>query len=254
MMGKKELNLLVVYSIRGENMKKLLLLYRTEIVKYTLLITLFLLLPSIKGYCAFPQTGILDDFNRTNEGPPPSASWTDVFNGLKVVSNVCVGNSSLDYNVDNWNTQPGNDQEAYLTITNAGATGAKLYLQIRSSGTDSDGYSLEFLKLAGTDTLMLNDYATGTIISGSSIIDQEISAGDSFGISAIGSTVTAYYKASGGSWTAITSGTDTTYTSGKISLAIKFNTITIDDFGGGTVVAATGSLLNNCVINNAVIQ
>ena len=43
---------------------------------------------------AFPTTGILDDFNRGNEGPPPSANWTTLVQGHKVVSNACTSNST----------------------------------------------------------------------------------------------------------------------------------------------------------------
>jgi hypothetical protein len=70
----------------------------------------------------FPTTPILDDFNRANEGPPPSANWSAYHaswgfgDGLEVVSNQCKGNS---YNLcgDWWSVETfGSDCEVYVTI------------------------------------------------------------------------------------------------------------------------------------------
>ena len=44
---------------------------------------------------AFPNTPVLDNFNRANEGPPPSANWVGwimAASNLIVYTNVCACN------------------------------------------------------------------------------------------------------------------------------------------------------------------
>ncbi|KKL92143.1 hypothetical protein LCGC14_1887670 [marine sediment metagenome] len=67
---------------------------------------------------AFPTTGLLDDFNRGNEGPPPSADWTTLVEGHKVVSNECQSNNtSASQNVSMWDTNTfGPDCEVFISI------------------------------------------------------------------------------------------------------------------------------------------
>ena len=67
-----------------------------------------------------------------------------------------------------------------------------------------------------------------------------MSAGDSIGMSMVGSTITVYYKASGGSWTSLGTRTDSTYTAaGRLQLGQWLSSSgvasTIDNFGGGAI-------------------
>ena len=69
---------------------------------------------------AFPTTGLLDDFNRADEGPPPSASWSISYGGphgeLKVSSNQCVVS---DLTAGYFETNKG---EGLTVTTGAGAS------------------------------------------------------------------------------------------------------------------------------------
>src|SRR5688572_22948208 len=103
------------------------------------------------GACSFPCTSLLDDFNRTNEGPPPSANWTTGVDGstggFAVSSNTAVaqdGSFSSAY----WNaTTFGPDTEVYVTMVNtfgASCCGYRLYLRLASAGTSGvDGYIVQ---------------------------------------------------------------------------------------------------------------
>ena len=196
---------------------------------------------------AFPTTGILDDFNRTNEGPPPSADWVTVDNGHKVVSSQLVPNSDA-YSESYWNQSFGADMEAYVTIVTKESVGNSIVLQVRTQPADSyKSYYLLVNSLAGTDTILIR-YWNGSSGSTLATYNQEISAGDSVGISAIGSTITAWYKASGGSWTELGHVTNTSESrAGYIDIANDSVTPVFDNFGGGTANAAfpTTGILDN---------
>jgi hypothetical protein len=196
---------------------------------------------------AFPTSGVLDNFNRAAEGPPPSSSWTDVWldaaGGLRVAGNACVMNAPGDVSDSSyWNVADfGPDCEVHakfpLKDTNPGGREFVLALRLANIGTGTtDGYGLD-IDLGGDGVHYILRYNQSPSAVGGSI-SQAWSAGDSFGFEAIGSTLKAYYKAAAGSWTEIASRTDGTYTAaGKIGLAIAGQNAdgTADDFGGGTV-------------------
>lgn len=88
---------------------------------------------------AFPTTPILDNFNRGDEGPPPSANWTTVTwsdGGLKVLSNAAVPEATTtgDY-IIYWNASTfGPNLEARFTIVDyvitANVSYAEFYLLV----------------------------------------------------------------------------------------------------------------------------
>lgn len=149
---------------------------------------------------AFPTTGILDNFNRANTGPPPSANWTQGFGGLagqfKVVSNQLVVNSIASGSAgDYWNPSTFKDSEEYLTVVTKPADGNYVLLLIRvvdPSVAAWSGYFLNAVAAVGTDTIQLYRETNGSATQ-IAVYNQEFSNGDSIGISAIGSTITAYY-------------------------------------------------------------
>ncbi len=199
----------------------------------------------------FPSTPILDDFNRTNEGPPPSASWHTLsgYGGLKVESNKCV-NSDAD-SESTWGTSLGPDCEAYYTLASMSGTGANatwsIALFLRAQSIDVWDNDFYWITIAGDIGSTCNWYLerrsytlpTDTLASGSFTF----SIGDSIGISAVGSTITAYHKPSAGSWTTLGSGTGDVLTAGYAGAALSpdlSNTtqIGMDGFGGGTLAGA----------------
>jgi hypothetical protein len=204
---------------------------------------------------AFPTTSVLDDFNRADGLlVDTGTNWSnDTFNygagstALTIVSNVAAP-TNASYGEAYWDVGTfGPDSEAYGTITTLPHEGGDMGLAICVQSPDTtgaDGYRLIYKRLAGTDTVEIrrvdNGNNPGTLIG--SITSQEIAAGDSLGLEKIGSTVAAYYKAAAGSWTLLTSGTDSTYGTGFIGL-YSFSTGTNgrwDNFGGGTVVGGGG--------------
>lgn len=198
---------------------------------------------------AFPTTSVLDNFNRTNEGPPPSASWSGpVFSGhgqLKVSSNTCIPDGAGNKN-DYWNVATfGPDSEAFVTITSKGATAwVDVFVRLASPGTTGvDGYSVEMDSGAATVTHYRID--NGVLTALGSAISQAFSNGDALGLKIVGSTLQAYRQPSGGSWATLgTTRSDSTYTAaGNIGLHAANTSVVMDDFGGGTALPVGTGLL-----------
>ena len=188
---------------------------------------------------------MLDNFNRANEGPPPSANWsTDIENvgalGLKVVSNACTDNAG-SFSDGWWNaSQFGPDSEVYATLATVAYT--RLNMRIQSPGTSGcDGYYLDYNPGSSFVKLFRIDNAVETQLGATEVFT--VSNGESLGAEAIGSTLTAYRKS--GSWASLFFRTDSTYGgSGYLGLTGQ-NSVVYDDFGGGTVVAAVTTLASD---------
>ncbi len=197
---------------------------------------------------AFPTTGILDNFNRNNEGPPPSASWSAMYSGLtggwEVVSNQCtvdslgVAGACANY----WNQATYADSEVYTTIVTKPADTTYFILFARAvdvTGTTPDGYVLRLATVAGAGndvvTFRRSDNAVQTQLGDA--ITQEVAAGNSFGLEIISDDLTAYLNT--GSWASIGTRTDATYSAaGYLCITTTSTATVLDNFGGGTVVAA----------------
>lgn len=193
----------------------------------------------------FPLTPILDNFNRTNEGPPMTG-WTDIYNGLKVVSNQAKGNIA-DFNVSNY-TVGGTylDAEAYITVVTVGGASQDLYLGVRMQTPISNeyGYFIYLKKSDNTLKLLRGQSGPDAILSS---VSQTVSNGDSIGISVVGSAIKGYYKAAAGSWTLVTSTTDTTYPlAGGIEISENGTTYVLDNLGGGSI--------NPVVCGNSLVE
>lgn len=203
---------------------------------------------------AFPTTGILDNFNRTND-PHPVTGWTDYYNGWDLVSNAFKGSAAADWSVSYWNAGTFQNCEGYFTITTKDTTnGSNVWLEFRvaQAGTNEYGYYIVAVtNSSGNDSLTLGYQDAGGTHS---LLDvfQEVSNGDSIGFSANDSTLQLWYKASGGSWTQLgTDVTDTTYTAaGYLELSCYGTAWVIDDFGGGTIVSGGGGTAGRYIGSN----
>jgi hypothetical protein len=194
------------------------------------------LLPADAAVVAFPTTPILDDFNRADEGPPPSANWTGPMtaggpNGLQVVSNQCQ--RGAPYGGAWWNASTfGPDSEVYLTAR--GSSDFYVYLRMTGAlGTSAQtGYRANWF---GDEVRIRRvDSGSGTVIGGPYAVTGPVT-GNKFGLEAVGSTITAYVD-TGSGWTAVGSVVDATYsTAGVIGVETDG---TFDDFGGGTAEGA----------------
>ncbi len=188
---------------------------------------------------SFPQNGILDNFNRANEGPPPSASWTSQFipvggggDAIKVVSNVAEG-VGAGYNSQVWGTTPANNQESYITGFTAGYWGVLGRLSNINTASVT-GYEAR-ARDAGTNVFLYRWDDSGTRPTLTSVA-QSWSSGDSLGLSIVGSAITVYFKAGAGAWSAIIGPfTDATYASGGIGMLVE-SASDLDNFGGGSIV------------------
>jgi hypothetical protein len=175
---------------------------------------------------------ILDNFNRANEGPPPSANWTNDGNGLKVLSNECAPNADA-FNAGYWNAATfGPDCEGFVTITTLPTGNGYVLVEVKYNPATFVGCAVDYT--AG-GLLIVYAFDSSTLYSAA----QTMNAGDAIGIRCVGTTVSAYRKPAAGSWTLIGSWTDSSpgmaAATGRIELAINKNVARCDDFGGGTI-------------------
>lgn len=193
-------------------------------------------------------TPVLDDFNRADEGPPPSASWTNWIDtahdgtGLKVTSNVCnMATAAAGYrDAGYWNVDSFADVEVFATASAlpANTEDQQLAWRLTTVGVGTtNGYELVFQHDGGGNPIWLvrridNDVETTL---GATLTDAFV-AGDQIAVSMIGSLITVRLNG-----TAIATRSDSTYSAaGRIGAAISFSPGTgrLDNFGGGTVAAA----------------
>jgi hypothetical protein len=197
----------------------------------------------------FPTTSVLDDFNRANEGPPPSANWaTDQYGlglaGFQVTSNQldASNNNATAY----WSASTfGPDCECYVTLTTWTFASNDVDLVARLQGgvgtSAVDGYTVKSTSVSGasndTIKIMRLDNASNTQLGAT--ITLELANGDGLGMECDGTSISAYYKPSGGSWIRADSRTDATHAgAGNLGIFTGNTGAVFDDFGGGTIVVA----------------
>ena len=207
---------------------------------------------------AFPTTSVLDNFTGTDgtDLPVYSTNWartdTNMGGNLEIQGNAATAIAAAAES-DYWTVSNfGPDSEAFITFTTLPPSvtfnGISLRL-VQEGGTGTvDGYQVVLRPSAGAANDVVRyfriDNAVFTTLGAD--ITQEFATGDALGLEMIGTTLKAYYKASGGSWGTIgTSRTDATYASaGKIGIYCDNTTVRMDSFGGGTVAAGWALLLN----------
>lgn len=194
---------------------------------------------------AFPTTSLLDDFNRANIQLNGDGNWTSPMitgdSALSVESNVVSGAGSFASAY--WSVAAfGANQEAYVTVSTKPGTGEAVEVWGRITGGGGSSVSAYFVDVsiaAGADQWRIWKSVSGTQSAlGASAVSQEINAGDSIGIEISGSTITAYYK-TGGTWSSVTSVSDSDVTgTGNIGMVLQGTTARLDDFSGGTLAAS----------------
>lgn len=179
---------------------------------------------------AFPSTPVLDTFNRSDEGPPPSANWTDGAEGMQVLSNQIAVIADATANASFWTAAAfGPDVEGYIT-SNANPV-TVLFVDV---GVNGYAVSLDF---SGNEATVLRfDAAVPTTLL---TVAVTLGAGDAIGLRRLGSIVELWHKPAAGSWTCLGGAYDITYPSltGNIGLLATDAAWRGDDFGGGDVVA-----------------
>ena len=193
---------------------------------------------------AFPTTAVLDNFNRA-DGSPPSGWSQPLYTGD---GNITINTNQLALSTgtaaNGWldGATYGPDCEVYCTIPTLPSDGnpTDLFARVADPGTATpDGYQLRQWQDASQDYFEVRRIDNGVGTTLGATINQTFAAGDSFGMSIVGSTIEVWYKPSAGAWTSLGTRTDGTYGSaGYLGIQIWFGTVRVDDFGGGTIAAA----------------
>ena len=187
---------------------------------------------------AFGDTGVLDDFNRSDEGPPPSSEWSTLIGSAfwEVISNQIEGATGTwapdYYNVAIY----AYPMEAFVTLGNAPSAYSSLEWGILNVGASWDGYSLQWMPSDGELYVERQDDASGTQLGAT--IYQACSAGYKMGIWHEADGTIHIYLDSGSGWSENTTRSDSTYTDpGYLGLATYAISAAqqFDDFGGGEV-------------------
>lgn len=198
-------------------------------------------LPPLWG-AAFPTTQLIDQFNRANENPLAgnwTCPWAPGDNNLQLTTNAVKGPG---YFADGfWNPSTfGPPSEAFLTwstVDSGIAQGAYLGARQQNPGAANvSGYYIypNGLFAAANNEWQFRRTDAGADTTLGATFTQALSSGDGIGIEIIGSTIAALHR--GGSWTQLTTRSDSTYSgAGSLGMGLTGATNVFDDFGGGTV-------------------
>lgn len=186
-------------------------------------------------------TPILDTFTAANS-TTLSANWTanvfaNAFSSWQIVSNQAEPATS-GFSSNWWNaTSFGAQQEAFVTVAAIGTATGVFSLFVRlTPGASGQAYWLSF----DSAHVYIEKTLTGTTTTVLDTIAHTLVNGEIIGISASGTTITAWSNTSG-TWNNIGSVTDSSITGGGF-IGIEDNnntTIFLTNFGGGTYPVAT---------------
>jgi acid phosphatase type 7 len=187
---------------------------------------------------SFPTTGVLDSFARGAGGL--GSSWQSP--GLVDPGTVSIASSGLTIgsaagaSSATWSAASfAADQEAYLTIPTLPAAGDFIQVAGRLNTLSTSGISCYFLRVTpSTSTWDLRKKINGANSTSIRTFTAPLNAGDAIGLQLTGTTLTAYRKPAGGSWSAIGSTTDSAITTGGyIAFTLGDTTMRGGPFGGG---------------------
>lgn len=206
----------------------------------------------ILGLASPSWAAVVDTFNRANEGPPPSSSWTTSWlgSGLIVTTNTLAGNNDAVLVGAYLNGSTYTDADVFLTFVTIDensffrTTEIQLRLVNPTNAGTVDGYAcrLEVDSVgngfASRVRIYRIDNGTYTALTDSgahTFVD-----GDKFRCAVSGTSLNAYYD-TGGGWVGAGSTTDATYSAaGYVGVATDTTSakLTMDDLdvtgsGGG---------------------
>ena len=192
---------------------------------------------------AFPTSAIYDTCIRANEAPLNIASggsaWA-VSAGLggvgltacQILSNKAAPQSAASNQY--LDVVDAADCEHYCTIDTMGSE-IDLIIRLKDQAniTTIDGYGIQVFPASVRISRIDNVVATtlNTFV-------QAISANDGVGISAVGSTLSAYYRSGlGGAWTLLGTASDATYAAGgRKGLTMAGSGSRVSNLGGGAII------------------
>lgn len=196
---------------------------------------------------AFPTTSLLDNFNRADSTTSLGSNWTSplesTFSSPGILSNqaYCGGGTFKDAY---WNVNQWTDVEAWVTLVAlpTGVIQSRLYARVQNPGNAStlQGY---WIQVNGAGASWIGKTIANTLITLNSSGAPTFAAGDSVGITVVGTLITMYRKPAAGAWAASITATDTDISGpGYIGIQTRNDSLTKwDDFGGGGIAANLGS-------------
>lgn len=193
---------------------------------------------SCNNTTVFPLTPVLDAFTRANGAV--GTNFNVYSGGFNITSNaITPSGGAASSNIAIWSLASfTEDQEAYIKMTTKGSNGDNIALYLRGNLASLNSYVVVALPASNEINVYRLDAGSATQLGAT--ISQSLSSGDSVGASIVGSTITVYYKASAGSWTALTTRSDSTYSTGSqigfgSTVGASTADIVLDDFGGGSL-------------------
>ena len=192
----------------------------------------------------FPVEDVKDNFNRANEGPPPSASWTSGAKGVTGLGEHVVSGNQLkntaQYAYSYYSAlELGDDCEAYITLASNWNGTADLALALADTATVTSAswncYEV-YVSTANTYEISKSVAGTKTVLTNGALT---LSVGDSVGIRRIGNRVVLLRRPSGGGWGYVAHAVDSTHT-GPYYAAVYMDgkadaSQTLDNFGASNV-------------------
>ena len=190
---------------------------------------------------------VLDTFDRANSllrGSTASGgdTWATTLINSATTTDLAIASNALEGNGQSafMNTSHGPDVELWAEVAQVPGSGQYFFLAARITDQAAawEGYAVIYIVGTGWQ---LRRYDNGSSsVLGATVASPTVAVGDSIGFSVVGSTLTAYHKPSGGSWTAVFTRSDATYSgAGKLGLELVSGS-RIAQLGGGAPVSAPG--------------
>lgn len=197
-----------------------------------------------------PSAPVIDDFNRTNQGPPPSSSWAGPIvtgqSGLRVVSNELVA-SATGFRDAYWNEVFPADQEAAITFVTVPAGQFYLHARINTPGSAHNSYFARYTPAGSSSDLRIGRVLGGSYATLATYANQQAQAGDRVSIQCEGTSPTTLrlYRYRSGSWSLIGETTDSSsalQAGGMVGVECNFvgasNVPRLDDLRAGPLITA----------------
>ncbi|MCA9874184.1 MAG: IPT/TIG domain-containing protein [Anaerolineales bacterium] len=193
----------------------------------------------------FPQTAVLDTFNRVNT-TSLGANWSTPSTGFRIDSNTLQARSGVEF-VDGvrWTGSTfGANQEAFFTFAQVATTAAEQNLVLKYSGGGSALIQVIYHQATNDVQIQTLDPSNGWQVR-ATFPGITFSNGDQFGAQALNDgTVNVYKNGALAGTTNVTSGSNPWPTGlaqggGQIGVwflgTTNFNSARVDDFGGGNL-------------------
>ena len=186
----------------------------------------------------FPQTAILDNFNRTN-GAAPGANWIDQPTKFAIATNTLAPKTGDNY--IEWNpTVFGANQEVFVKLSTVGTTAPEQNLMLKTQGTTWAAGHIEVSYNAPAAKVIVYTFTPpSTWATRGTLNVVTLTAGQQFGARALANGDVQVYRNGVLLGTVSVAGWAYSAGGGRIGLSCSNATTTrFDDFGGGNVAVA----------------